>query len=181
MIAEGRSGTRGCEALAVGAGLRGLASLRGRRLDTLRSQQASSAITGEVGGELGPTPGIVTITSSRPAVRGRGDRPIRKKIIGHGMPALLRRLAGSGGLQRMRRPLALFHQPAREHGTGVFFKPLIEKRADLLAEIGSMAKPREFVALERSARSREKELPRRLSLLIGHRGLLENNLLTVTR
>jgi hypothetical protein len=35
---------------------------------------------------------------------------------------------------------ALFHEPAREHGGSVFLQPLIEEGADLLAEIGGVAK-----------------------------------------
>ena len=43
-----------------------------------------------------------------------------------------------------------------------FSHPKIEKRANLLAEIGSMAETREFITLQRVARSGEKKLPRRL-------------------
>jgi len=59
--------------------------------------------------------------------------------------------------------LALVHQPAGEHGGGVFFEPLVEQGRDLLAEIGGVSEPCEFVALEAVARSREQELPRGLS------------------
>jgi hypothetical protein len=59
--------------------------------------------------------------------------------------------------------LALVHQPAGEHGGGVFFEPLVEQGRNLLAEIGGVSEPCEFVALEAVARSREQELPRGLS------------------
>jgi len=66
------------------------------------------------------------------------------------------------------RTLPLFHQPAREHGGGIFLDPKIEKRADLLTEIGGMAETREFITLQRVARSGEKKLPRRLGFAVVH-------------
>jgi len=53
-------------------------------------------------------------------------------------------------------------------------EPLVEQRADLLPEIGGMAEAREFIALQRGARSGEKELPRRLGFLAMHTVLLED-------
>lgn len=53
------------------------------------------------------------------------------------------------GLFPHGRALQLFHQPARQHGGGILLHPKIEKRGDLLAEIGGMAETREFIALER--------------------------------
>jgi len=73
-----------------------------------------------------------------------------------------------------RGSFALLHEPARQHGAGVFLEPLIEKGANLLAKIGGVAQARKFIALERVARGREKKLPRRLWLGTGHRSLLWN-------
>jgi hypothetical protein len=181
MDEERKCGARGCEAFAENAETSGLPSLRRRKLDTLLNQRASSAISGKAGGESRKMRRTIVITSKWAAVCGREDLPIRKKIIGHGMAALQQSLAGRRGLQHVRRALALLHQPAREHGASILFKPLIEKRADLLAEIGGMVETREFVALQRSARSREKELPRRLGLVTGHASLLMNSVRRVTR
>jgi hypothetical protein len=119
-------------------------------------------------------------TSSRTSICGRRDRPIRKKIIGHGMSVFPERFAGGNAFQHLLRPLLLFHQPARQHGCGVFLHPKIEKRADLFAEIGGMTETREFVALERVSRSREQKLPRRLGLVIVHEGLQAAGARTLT-
>jgi len=78
-------------------------------------------------------------TSSRAPICGRRDRSIRKKVIGHGVSVLGERFASGSVFQRRLRALPLLHQPARQHGGGIFFHPKIEKRADLLAEIGGMA------------------------------------------
>ncbi len=174
ILKEGRCGARGCEALAKNAEACGWPSLRRMKLDTLLNHWVSKAISGKAGGESRKMPQKIAFTSRWPAVCGRRDLPLRKKIIGHGMSTLQRRIAGRNGLQHLRRTLALLHQPAREHRAGILFEPLIEKRADLLTEIGGMAETREFVALQRSARSREKELPRRLGLMTGHASLLED-------
>jgi hypothetical protein len=180
MLGERRCGGRGCEALVKNAEACGLPSLRRMKLDTLLNQRASSAARDKAGRELCKRARKIAITLRWVAVCGRRDRPIRKKIIGHGMSALQRSLAGRRGLQHLRRALALLHQPAREHGASILFKPKIEKRADLLAEICGMVETREFVALQRSARSREKELPWRLGLVAGHASLLENGMHKVT-
>jgi len=116
----------------------------------------------------------------RAAGCGRRNRPIRKNIIGHGMGVLGRRLAGRGVFLYWRGTFALLHQPARKHGCGIFLHPLVQKRSDLLAKIGSMVEAREFIALQRDSRSREKELPRRFGFAIGHGDLLAESLLKLT-
>jgi len=82
------------------------------------------------------------------------------------------RFASGNVFQRLWRALPLLHQPARQHGGGIFFHPKIKKRADLLAEISGMAETREFITLKRVSRSREKKLPRGLSFVMVHVGLL---------
>jgi hypothetical protein len=102
----------------------------------------------------------------------RRERLIREEIIGHRMRAGLGAergrivCAGGGGT------LALFHQPAREHRAGVFIEPLIEQRSNFLTKVGGMTETREFVGLERCARSGQQEFPRRLCFVTGHRTLL---------
>jgi len=181
MIEGEKRGAWGWEAFAENAVGSDLPSPWRRRPDTLRSQQINSAISGKAGGECCNMLRKIAITSSWAAVCGGRYFPIRKKIIGHDMSAPQRRFAGRSGLQHLRRALALLHQPAREHGAGVLFKPLIEKRADLFTEIGGMVKTREFVALQRGARSREKKLPRRLGLMTGHVSLLQDSVRKITR
>lgn len=107
-------------------------------------------------------------TSSWTSVCGRRDRPIREKIIGHSMRIFRERFAGRNALQHLRRALLLFHQPPRQHSGGILLHPKIEQRADLLAEIGGVAETREFIALQRISRSRQKKLPRGLGLVVVH-------------
>src|SRR6202011_1413339 len=64
---------------------------------------------------------------------GRRARLVREKIIGHGMGGLAPRVASGSPfvvadrgrralrLLAFRGPLTLLHQPARQHGCGVFF------------------------------------------------------------
>ena len=103
-------------------------------------------------------------------------RSIREKIIGHSMRGLASRFTGSRSPVIARRllacrasrggVLAFLHQPARQHGRGVFFQPGVEQLSDLLAEIGGVAQARKLVTLQGIARSRVQELPRRLGFVI---------------
>jgi hypothetical protein len=176
-----RGGAGGCEPLETSAGWNAVGPRCGRRPGTPRRRWVSASLGGRVGGELSNSSRKIASTSSGTTVCGRRSRPIRQNIIGRTTPVLRQRVVGVRRLHGVRRPLALLDQPAGEHGCRVFFHPLIEKRPNLLAEIGGMTKPREFVALERIARSREQELPRWLRPGTGHVGLLRNdNICTVT-
>ena len=176
-----RGGAGGYEPLEGSAGWNAVEPRCGRRLGTPPSLGVSAALGGRVDGELSNASRKIASTSSKTTVSGRRNRPIRQNIIGRATPMLRQRVAGVRLLLSVRRPFALLDQPAGEHGGGVFFHPLIEKRGNFLAEIGGMTKPREFVALERIARSREQELPGGLCPRTGHVGLLRNdNVCTVT-
>jgi hypothetical protein len=87
---------------------------------------------------------------------------------------------GVRGFRLARGSFALLDEPARQHGTSVFLEPLIEKRANLLAEVGSVTQAREFVTLKRIARGREKKLPRRLRLGTEHKSLLTGEASSIT-
>lgn len=187
MNANCEMGSRGVEKRAAAsdrgapgrsAWLRAGLTLRVRPTGTPPRRIARCAIRGGGGGEASVKDSKISCTSCGTSDFNRWRRSIRKNIIGHG----LRRRTWHGTLRRSGRgvavrgkqpfarsvfgkagrPFALFDQPAREHGAGVLFHPLIEQSANLLAEIGGMTETREFVALERVARSREKKLPRRL-------------------
>ena len=110
--------------------------------------------------------------SGRTARLGLRSRLIREEIIGHRMRAVMPiarpRFRRGVRLRDAKRALALLHEPAREHGGGIFLQPGIQQLADLFAEIGGMAEPGKFVALERIARRREQELPGGLRLVHGH-------------
>jgi hypothetical protein len=106
--------------------------------------------------------------SPAPSVCAPRKRTIRRQIIGRGMavPILGNGVARVGIASRFlagrRWTIAMLHQPAGQHRCGVFFEPGIEQLRDLFPKIGGMAQPGKFVALQRIARSREKEFPRRL-------------------
>jgi hypothetical protein len=98
-------------------------------------------------------------TSEWAAVYGLRGASIRKKIIGHGMGAIV---AGFAGGKHVRRPggtLPLFQKPARQHGGSVFLHPLIEQGGDLLAEIRGVREARQLKTLQRVPRSGKQELP----------------------
>ena len=114
-------------------------------------------------------------SSGGASICGRRDRPIRKKIMGHSIFVSWKRFHTGNVLLNRLGMLPLLHQPARQHGRRVFFHPKIEKRANFLAEIGGMAEPREFVALQGVSRSGKKKLPRWLCLAVVHKGLLGSN------
>jgi len=166
---------RVCGACAGRAGARKLGSRHLVEANTPPSQRPSNRTSVNSSGELCKSSRKMAITSRWAAISGRRPRPVRKKIIGHGMSAFRRRFGRGSGLQHLRRTLALLHQPAGQHGGSILLEPLVEKRADLLPEIRGMAEAREFVALQRVTRSRQKELPRGLGLLAVHTALLHDN------
>ena len=167
MVEEGRSGACRCEAFAENAGASGTPRAWRRRLETPRSQLQSSAIKGKAGGESCDISRKIAITSRGAAVCGPRDLPIRKKIIGHDMSAVWFGFGG-GRVHRRRRAFALLHQPARHHGGSVLLEPLVEQRADLLAQICGVAQPRQLIALQAIPRSRKQEFPGRLGTVMGH-------------
>jgi len=173
MADESGDRARVYRACAGCAGARELPSRQPVRRNTLPNQRASHAARGKARGELCKSSRKIAITSRWAAICAWRNPSIHKKVIGRGMSGSQRRLAGGSGLQHLRRTLALLHQPARQHGGGILFEPLVEQRADLLSEIGGVAEARKFIALQRGAGSREKEFPRGLRLLAVHKVLLE--------
>jgi len=101
---------------------------------------------------------------------------IRQKIIGHRM-AVGRYQPGRGligrslGVGCAHITFAQLEEHASDHGVGIFVDPLVEEGIDFLAEIRGVTEAGEFVALERVARSSEKELPGWLGAISGHKCL----------
>jgi len=164
---------RFCEAFSGNVGEREWKPAAHTMLGTLPEPNGRHLVSARAGGKLEIERRKIGFTSSGASVCGRRDRPIRKKIIGHGMSIFSCRFTRQSVFLNLLRTLPLFHQPARQHGRGIFLDPKIEKGADLLAEIGGMAEPREFIALQRISRSGEQKLPRRLGFVMVHAGLLE--------
>jgi hypothetical protein len=175
-------------------------TLRPRRLGTPPRRITRSAIRDGGGGEASLKNSKISCTSCGTANFSRWGRSIRKNIIGHrmrhrtchrtchgtwhgggrGMAVRGKQTFARGEFRRAGRPFPLLDQPAREHGAGVLFHPLIQQGANLLPEIGGMAKTREFITLERIPRRREKKLPRGLRWGTGHVGLLRRMRCRVT-
>lgn len=186
--AEKRAGASDGGAPVRSAWLRARLMLLPLPLDTPPRRIAHSVIRDGGSGEASLKNSKIRCTSHGASDFYRWRRSIRKNIIGHGMRRGTWHGAGHGTGRGMAvrgeealagrefryagRPFSLLDQPAREKGAGVFFHPLIEQSANLLAEIGGVGKPRKFVALKRITRSREEKLPRRLGWGTGHGSLL---------
>jgi ribosomal protein S14 len=172
MVEERADRARMCGARERCAGARVLVGSWSVRWNTLPSQRDINTPSGKFSCELFQTSRKIGITSRRAAICGKKTSTVRKNIIGHSRRAFRRSLAGGDSLLGLRRALTVLHQSAGKHGRSILLEPLVEKRGDLLAEIGGMAEARELIALQRSARSREKEFPRGLGLLAVHAALL---------
>ena len=170
---ERRGGTHESVPLEGSAGAAKRKPLDCEVLGALRSRCRSGTLDGKCKRELGNALFKIASTSNWAAVCGRSNRSIRKNIIGHGMAALRRGLAGGSARLCVRGALPLLHQPARQHGRRCFLHPFVEKHRNLLAEIGGVREAGEFKTLQRIARSREQKLPRGwLWPATGHLGLL---------
>jgi hypothetical protein len=180
MLAEGRRRTRYGEAFEGNAGASGRELLERTRLATPPGPTDHGFVRGKPTGKLLMERRKMAFTSSGAPICGRRDGPIRKKIIGHGMSVFRKRLRGRDVLLRLLRTFPLLHEPARQHGRGIFLHPKIKQRANFLAEIGGMAETREFVALQRVARRGEKKLPRRLGFVMVQASLLIAGARTLT-
>jgi hypothetical protein len=107
-------------------------------------------------------------TSGWAAVCAMRGVSIRKKIIGHRMCAIVARSGVGKHLRRPARSIPLLQKPARQHGGGVLFHPLIDQRGNFLAQVRCISQTRQFKTLQRVPRSREQELPGWLGRASGH-------------
>lgn len=174
------AGTRGSEALEDSARPRELAPSQGTAPGTLPGRLAAGSVREKFSRKTPVKTREIGSPSRGAAVCGTCSSSIRKKVMGHGTPALLRQFVRGHGFGLARRPFPLLDQAARNQSASVFFQPLVEQSDNFLAEIGGMAETREFVTLQRVARSREKELPRGLGLGTKHWGLLKSRGRTIT-
>jgi hypothetical protein len=144
------------------------------KADTTPGPDEQGLVSARTNDELRIERRKIAFSSNRAAICRRRDRPIREKIIGRSITVFRGRFSRKSRFVNLRRALPLLHQPARQHGRGIFLHPQVEQRTDLLAEIGGMAETREFIALQRVSGRREEELPTWLSFVMVHAGLLEN-------
>ena len=113
-------------------------------------------------------------TSGSPAGCARRNDTIPKKVIGRTAPFVFGGRGRGSSLFAEDSAFALIHQPACQHGRGVFLEVLIQERSQFLAQIRRVSEAGKFVALERIARSREQEFPGRLGVVRVHENLLDN-------
>jgi hypothetical protein len=175
IVVDGIRETRRCGAPRASVGTEQRAARTGALLNTPLGLRLRSNASGKTGRKLRIEHRKILVASDRAAVAGRGNHPLRGKVIGHGMPALRKQIARGSDFLQMQGALTLLDQPAGKHGGGVLLNPLVEKGRDLLAEIGGMTEPGEFIALKRAARGREKKLPRGLGRGTRHMSLLEKD------
>ena len=175
-------GPQGCDAAARPLGQRDVGSIESVAGNTPFRPYGARRLPDKIGKTEWLSPRRGGERSNATARNVWVNDTIRQKIIGHRMAVCGRRFGG--GLVRSglrfrgeNGALALLDQPARDHGVGVFVEPLVEQGRDLLAEIGRVTQAGEFVALQRVARSGEKELPGRLGA-IGVHGALRLQLVT---
>jgi hypothetical protein len=152
---------RGTDARDVGTFAR---ALRSTRLGSAAKQRLGGTFSARASSKLQHP----CKTSGRAAVYGLRSGSIRKKIIGRGMRAIAAGVAFGKHVRRPGRTISLLQEQARQHGSGVFFHPLIKQGGNLLAEIGGMREARQLKTLQGVPRSGEKELPGRLGRTGGH-------------
>jgi hypothetical protein len=171
-------GARGCDRMAGGSAGLVVRLLPAPVHRTARRCFGESTLLAGSGPKTGLRAHISACGSRAGAKFGRRARLVREKIIGRGVGGLAPRVTSRSPLvvaDRGRRALrllafpgtlALFHQPARQHGRGVFFEPGIQQLRDLLAEIGGVAEPRKLVTLQGVTGRGQKKLPRGLGFVI---------------
>jgi len=98
-------------------------------------------------------------------------RRIREEIIGHSAGFVRARGAIA---RRGKFPLAMLHEPSREHRGGNLLHPLIEHRGHLLAQISGVSQTRKLIALQAVSRRGQQELPRREYVTARHIRLLSD-------
>src|SRR5258707_2594541 len=101
---------------------------------TLPGPNGCSSASARAGGTLRIERRKIDFTSSSASGCGRRDRPLRKKIIGHGMYVFRESFSSGRVFLGPLRTSPLLHQPASQHGRGDFLHPAIEQRANLLAD-----------------------------------------------
>jgi len=110
-------------------------------------------------------------TSGSSTGSARRNDTIPKKVIGRTTPLVFGRCGRGSSHFAEDGAFALIHQPARQHGCGVFLEVLIQERPQFLAQIRRMSEAGKFVALQGIAGSGEKEFPGRLGVVGVHENL----------
>jgi hypothetical protein len=110
-------------------------------------------------------------TPGSPTGSARRNDTIPQKVIGRTTPLVFGRCGRGGSHFAEDGAFALIHQPASQHGRGIFLEVLIQERSQFLAQIRRMSEAGKFIALQRIAGSGEKEFPGRLGVVGVHENL----------
>jgi hypothetical protein len=102
----------------------------------------------------------------------RRNDTIPQKVIGRTTPLVFGGCGRGSSLFGEDGAFALIHQPASQHGRGIFLEVLVQERSQFLAQIRRMSEAGKFIALQGIAGSGEKEFPRRLGVVGVHENLL---------
>ena len=110
-------------------------------------------------------------TSGPSTGSARRNDAFPKKVIGRTTPLVFGRCGRRSSHFAEDGAFALIHQPARQHGRGIFLEVLIQERSQFLAQIRCMSEAGKFIALQGIAGSGEKEFPGRLGVVGVHENL----------
>ncbi len=113
-------------------------------------------------------------TSAWSTGSARWNDPFPQKVIGRTTPLVFGACGRGSSLFFEDSAFALIHQPACQHGRGVFLEVLIQERSQFLAQIRRMSEAGKFIGLQRVAGSGQQELPGRLGVIGVHENLLDN-------
>ena len=113
-------------------------------------------------------------TSSSYTGCARRNDTLPQKVIGRTTPLVFGACGRGSSLFAEDSAFALIHQPACQHGRGVFLEVLIQERSQFFAQIGRVSEAGKFIALQCVAGSGEKEFPGRLGVTGVHENLLDN-------
>jgi hypothetical protein len=101
----------------------------------------------------------------------RRSDALPQKVIGRTPPFVLGGCGRGSSLFGEDGALALIHQPACQHGRGIFLEVLIQECPQFLAQIRRVSEAGKFIALQGIAGRREKEFPGRLGVIGVHENL----------
>lgn len=104
-------------------------------------------------------------------ISGLGGCSIRKNIIGRTLHACVVRIGAEKGVRDVASAFALLQEEASHCGAGLIRQPLVHQGVDFLAEIRGVGEARKLEALQGICRRRQKEVPRRLRRVVGHKYL----------
>src|SRR5208337_2849105 len=110
-------------------------------------------------------------TPGSPTGSARRNDTIPQKVIRRTTPLVFGRCGRGSSQFTEDGAFALIHQPARQHGRGIFLEVLIQERSQFLAQIRRMSEAGKFIALQGIAGSGEKEFPGRLGVVGVHENL----------